>query len=106
MTSLTYPRPGLISCASDIVLVLLLLSPAGLHAAEGVRSDLLHVLDELSHDAGELLELVDRELDHADAAGLELQAVQRLLHLAQPDAAQLAALDEMALVVLAVLAAD
>src|SRR5574342_1331856 len=80
--------------------------PSLLEALQRVRAELLQPIGELVEERGDPGELVPRQLHHADAVGLELEARQRLLHVLEALVGELGALDVVALVVAAALAAD
>src|SRR5512147_2711076 len=118
MISFTNCKSGLIIVASDIYSILRLLClelssysalrlpTPNLHGPERIRSDLLDPGSKLIEHVRKLVVFVYRDLHQLDALGLELEPVQSLAHLAEAGVRELAALDEVALVVLSELAAE
>ena len=72
----------------------------------GIRAYLLDGFHHLFEPRGDLAPLVDRHLVQLDAIAFQHEPVERLLHVRHAGVRQLAALDEVALIVVAVLAAQ
>src|SRR5204862_7906879 len=74
---------------------------AASEALHGVRAHALDRLHEVGEQAGQPVGLGDRDFHHLHALGLEGQATERLAHVVHPRVEELAAADEVTLVILA-----